>query len=199
MKKADHAASVALMRRGIELFVAGIAAGAPDAPGARAMAGTPARVASAWSRDLLAGYRQDPAAILEPLAERTAARGLVAVRDIAFTSICMHHLLPFEGKAHVAYAPDGRFAGLSRVARRVVCLARRLQLQELRGAQIAEAIQEHLQPLGAACVLEAGHACVAARGARKTGSRIVTAAFTGEFKSSAARRREVLAILRSSG
>jgi GTP cyclohydrolase I len=186
------------MRRGIVLFVSGIAAGAPDAPGARAMAGTPARVAAAWSRDLLSGYRQDPATILAPLAERSS-RGLVAVRDIGFTSVCMHHLLPFEGKAHVAYAPDGRIAGLSRIARLVDCLARRLQLQEHLGSQIAGAIQESLRPLGAACLIEASHACVAARAARKTGSRIVTAAFTGEFLSSSARRREVLAILRSSG
>lgn len=198
MKQPDRAASVSLMRRGIELFVAGIAAGAVDAPGARAMAGTPARVAAAWSRDLLAGYSQDPAAILAPLDERSS-KGLVAVRDISFTSICMHHLLPFQGKAHVAYAPNGRIVGLSRLARLVDCLSRRLQLQELLGNQIAEAIQKHLEPLGAACLLEASHACVGARGARKTGSRIVTAAFAGEFRTSAARRREVLAILRSSG
>lgn len=186
------------MRQGIALFVRGIAAGNPGAPGARAMAGTPARVASAWSRDLLAGYRQDPASILVPLASRSS-RGLVAVRDIPFTSICMHHLLPFQGKAHVAYAPDGRIAGLSAITRLVDCFSRRLQLQEILSAGIVDAIQEHLKPLGAACVLEASHACVVARGARRTGSHVVTAAFTGAFRASAVRRKEVLAILRSSG
>ena len=196
-KRQRAADSLPLLRRGIDLFVKGITA-FPGAPGAREMAGTPARVASAWSRDLLAGYNQDPAVILRPLAARSP-RGLVAVRDIAFTSICMHHLLPFQGKAHVAYAPDGRIAGLSALARLVDCFARRLQLQELLSSRIAEAIQEHLEPLGAACVLEASHACVVARGARKPGTQIVTAAFTGEFRKSATRRREVLAILRSSG
>lgn len=185
-----------LMRRGVATFLEGVraAAGRVPAGGRLRLGAVPARVARAWRDDLLSGYRQDPAEVLRPLPARSAEH-LIAVRDIEFTSICMHHLLPFTGRVHVAYAPSGRITGLSRIGRLVDCLSRRLQLQEHLTRQIAAALQTHLRPAGAACVVEASHSCVTMRGARKTRSTIVTAAFTGVFRSSAARRREALAIL----
>jgi len=189
--------AAALMKKGLGLFVEGIATAAAAAPGggrAPSLRGAPARVTAAWMDDLLAGYRQDPAAILSPMAKK--GKDLVAVRDITFTSICQHHLLPFQGRAHVAYLPKGRITGLSRLGRLVDCLSRRLQLQESLTRQIADALQTHLEPAGAVCILEAAHACVTTRGARKQESRTVTAAYTGVFRSSAARRREVLQVLR---
>ncbi len=182
------------MRRGIALFVEGIGRTTGAAGTPKGLAGAPRRIARAWTTDLLAGYRQDPAAILAAMRTR-APRDLVAVRDIAFSSVCMHHLLPFHGRAHLAYAPDGRITGLSRLGRLVDCLSRRLQIQESLTRQIVDALQNHLAPRGAACVLEATHTCVTTRGARKSGSRIVTTAFTGTWARSPAARREVLALL----
>ncbi len=203
------------MRRGLTIFLEGLrleglrleglrsqglrseglraASGPARAPG-EGVAALSARVAKAWREDLLAGYRQDPSTILRPLRTRSA-EDLVAVREIEFSSICMHHLLPFHGRVHVAYAPAGRITGLSRLGRLVDCLSRRLQLQETLTRQIADAIQEHLSPEGAACLIEATHTCMAMRGARRSHSRIVTAAFTGIFRRSPARRREILAML----
>jgi len=151
-------------------------------------------VARAWRDELLAGYASDPAKILRPLSARST-EDLIAVRDIEFTSVCQHHLMPFVGRVHIAYAPDGRITGLSSLGRLVDCLSRRLQLQEALTRQIADAIQTHLRPAGAVCVVEASHTCMTTRGSRKTGSRIVTAAFTGSFRRSAASRREVLTLL----
>lgn len=178
----------------METFLEGIDALAGSRSAGPARGRAAARVARAWREDLLSGYREDPAAILTPLRARGAVP-LVAVKGIAFTSICRHHLLPFQGLAHIAYVPSGRIAGLSRLPRLVGCLSRRLQLQESLTREIAEALQEHLAPEGAACVLEATHGCVSARGSRPRAT-IVTAAFTGSLLRSAARRREVLALLR---
>ena len=183
------------MRRGLALFLAGVRETASlHGDGAGSLAGIPARVARAWRDELLSGYRQDPADLLAPIAARAGA-GLVAARGIPFSSICRHHLMPFQGVCHLAYWPDGRIAGLSRLGRLVDCLSRRLQLQEVLTRQIADAIQEHLRPQGAACVMEATHTCMTARGSRKAGSRIVTAAFTGAFLRRGAGRREVLSLL----
>lgn len=183
------------MKEGVALFLAGIAEIAGAARGGHVpVARTAARVAKAWRDDLLSGYRLDPAAILAPI-EAPDTRDIVAVRDIEFSSVCRHHLLPFEGRAHVAYIPAGRITGLSRLGRLVDCLSRRLQLQEGLTREIADALQRELAPSGAACVVEASHTCMTVRGSRKAGSRIVTAAFTGVFRKSAARRRVVLAVL----
>ncbi len=152
-----------------------------------------ARVAQTWQRELLSGYRQEPESVIRPLRARVQ-EDLVAVRGIEFASICRHHLLPFFGSAHIAYAPDGKITGLSRLGRLVDCLSRRLQLQETLTRQIVEALQAGLRPRGAACVVEATHTCMTMRRGRKSSSRIVTAAFSGSARRNADLRRELMAL-----
>ena len=164
------------MARAIEDFLD--ASGAPV--GAADRAKTPMRVAEAWTADLLGGYALDPVAELtsEPVA---SGGGLVVVRDIAFHSTCVHHLLPFVGRAHVAYLPARRLAGLSKIARVVDLLARRLQIQERLTDGIVDALERALGPAGAACIVEAEHMCVACRGVRKPGVRMITSRFAGRL------------------
>jgi len=155
---------------------------------------TPGRVARAWRDDLLAGYREDPARILVPLrAERS--RDLVALREIDFVSTCAHHLLPFHGKVHLAYLPGGRITGLSRLPKLVRCLSRRLQIQEDLTRQIVQAIDRHLAPEGAACVIEAVHLCMIARGGRGSTGTVLTAAVSGVFERSGREKASILALL----
>lgn len=182
-----------LMRRGIGTFLEGIEA-ATKRPGRIARVAVSRRVAAAWHDDLLAGYQQDPARILSSL-KTASSEHVVAARDIEFTSICQDHLLPFQGRVHIAYAPSGRITGLSRLGRLVDCLSRRLQLQESLTREIADAVQEHLSPAGAACLIEANHLCMALKGAHRGRSLITTAAFTGVYRKDASRRREVMAVL----
>jgi GTP cyclohydrolase I len=162
------------------------------------LARTPARVARAWKDDLLAGYREDPAEILSPLPAGEA-RDLVAVTGIDFVSTCAHHLLPFHGKVHVAYLPDGRITGISRIGSLVACLSRRLQIQEALTREIVEAIRESLRPLGAACRIEAVHLCMSARGHRSSPGAVVTIALAGCFESDRRLRAEALAVLGTAG
>jgi GTP cyclohydrolase I len=158
---------------------------------ARDLRRTPARVAEAWSAEILSGYRADPGRILATSFPAREA-GMVVVRDIPFVSVCVHHLLPFHGTAHVAYLPDGRLVGLSKVARAVEALARRLQLQERLTRQVVEALDRALRPRGVACRLEAEHLCMTIRGARTSGSRVVTSAYSGVFDRRPALRAEFL-------
>ena len=120
---------------------------------------------------------------------------MVLLRDIEFHSLCEHHLLPFTGKAHVAYLPDGKVVGLSKLARLVEGYARRPQVQERLTTQIADALMEELSPIGAACIIEATHTCMTIRGAKKPGSIMVTSALRGIFKENPASRSEVLALM----
>lgn len=152
------------------------------------------RVAEAWSEDLLAGYRVDAAALVEPLPAE-GERGLVLARNIEFTSFCVHHLLPFSGVAHLAYLPGDSITGLSKLARLVDALARRLQIQERLTGELVSILDARLQPQGAAAVVEAEHLCMTARGIRSRGSRVVTTAWSGRFESSADERRALLAML----
>lgn len=144
---------------------------------------TPARVAR-MLEELTAGYAEDPREHLDKtFAEEGSA--LVVERDISFSSTCEHHLMPFFGRVHIAYVPDGKVAGLSKLARTVEVFARRLQLQERMNAEIADAIFTHLAPKGVAVVVEAEHTCMTARGVRKAGSSTVTYAVRGEMDPSA--------------
>ena len=154
---------------------------------------TPARVARAWSEDLIRGYGTDPAAELTYTRAPEAA-GVVLVRDVPFTSVCVHHLLPSFGKAHVAYLPAERLAGLSKIARLVEAFARRLQIQERLTEQILGALQRGLEPKGAFVLLDAEHTCMTLRGTRKEGSRLVTLAGSGIYERPEG-RREVLELL----
>jgi len=157
----------------------------------RDMRSTPRRMADAWSTEIVSGYRADPGRILARTIP-ASDHDMVVVRDIPFTAVCVHHLLPFFGTAHVAYVPGDRLVGLSKITRAVDALARRLQLQERLTRQVVEALARALRPLGAACTMEAEHLCMTIRGARKKGTRVVTAAYTGAFRSSPALRAEFL-------
>ena len=141
---------------------------------------TPLRVAKAWSY-MTKGYHEDPIAILRSAMFKEEYRQMVLVKDIEIFSVCEHHMLPFVGKAHVAYIPNGQITGLSKIARVVDCFARRLQVQERLTVQIRDSIQEALNPLGVAVVIEASHMCMQMRGVEKQDSATTTSAFTGIF------------------
>ena len=141
---------------------------------------TPERVGKAM-QFLTQGYGQDPEAILRSALFEEDYRQMVVVKDIPFYSLCEHHLLPFFGKAHVAYIPNGKITGLSKVARVVDVFARRLQVQERMTTQIKECIQNTLNPLGVMVVIEAEHLCMQMRGVQKSGAVTTTSDFTGAF------------------
>jgi GTP cyclohydrolase I len=158
---------------------------------------TPKRVAKAYQNELLVGYRMDPKEI------RVTCFGskndqMVILRDIEFYSTCSHHLLPFVGKAHIAYIPNGKVVGLSKLARLLECFSRRLQLQERITDQVADALMEHLKPLGAACILEAQHMCMSARGVGKQNAKMVTSAVRGAFREQEATRAEFMTLCQRS-
>ncbi len=155
---------------------------------------SPARVAKAWCEDLVRGYDVDPDAELT-WTEVAEAGGLVVVRDVSFASICVHHLLPFAGLAHVAYLPGRRLAGLSKVGRVIEAHARRLQIQERLTASIAGTLERVLEPQGVVVVLEAEHTCMTLRGARKERSRLLTVVARGLYESDPGARREILDLL----
>lgn len=151
----------------------------PDA-GREGLVRTPLRVAKVLL-DFTGGYYIDPAAILKSAMFKEDYSQMVIVKDIDFYSLCEHHMLPFYGKAHVAYIPNGYITGLSKIARVVDVFARRLQVQERMTLQIKECIQETLQPLGVMVVIEASHICMQMRGAEKPNSVTTTSDFTGAF------------------
>ncbi len=153
-----------------------------DDPDREGLKDTPRRVAKAY-REMFGGYGQDPAQELGRTFEEVAGYDdLVLVKDISFHSHCEHHMVPIIGKAHVAYLPDGRVLGLSKIARVVDIFAHRLQTQEALTAQIAAVIQDVLNPRGVAVMIEAEHMCMAMRGIRKQGSTTLTSTFTGIFR-----------------
>ena len=155
---------------------------------------TPERVAKAMAF-ITKGYNEDPIEIIRSAIFREEYKQMVLVKDIELYSICEHHLLPFYGKAHVAYIPDGYITGLSKVARVVECFARRLQVQERLTVQIRDCIQEALNPMGVAVVIEASHMCMQMRGVEKQGSATTTSAFTGTFLSDSRTREEFMTLI----
>jgi len=157
---------------------------------------TPERVAKALSF-LTRGYQSDPEEILRSAVFREEYRQMVIVKDIDIYSMCEHHMLPFHGKAHVAYIPDGYITGLSKVARVVETYAARLQVQERLTTQIRNCIQENLKPLGVAVVIEAQHMCMQIRGVQKQNSVTTTSAFTGCFLSNLNTREEFMHLIAS--
>ena len=154
---------------------------------------TPKRVAKMYA-ELLAGMNHDPKEHLKSVF-REDYDEIVLLRDIPFYSICEHHLMPFIGKAHVAYLPDGQVLGVSKLARIVDCFARRLQVQERLTVQIADFLMDNLKPKGVAVVLEASHSCMTIRGIRKPNSAMVTSALRGIFKRDLRSRSEVLSLM----
>ena len=158
---------------------------------------TPSRVARACT-EIFAGLYEDPAKHLLKQFHEADHEEMVIVRDIPFTSMCEHHLLPFTGRAHVAYIPKkGRITGLSKLARCVEGYARRPQVQERMTSQIADAIMRSLEPLGALVVVEAEHMCMTARGIKKPGSLTITSAVRGSFQEDEKTRAEALALFKS--
>ena len=165
-------------------------------PGRDGLLATPDRVAAMYE-ELFSGLHDDPARHLE-VTFAAEHDEMVMVRDIPFASLCEHHLVPFLGKAHVAYIPgtDGRITGLSKLARLVDGFAHRLQVQERLTTQIAETLVDRLAPTGVVVVLEAEHLCMTMRGVKKPGARTVTSAVRGIFERDAAARAEAMAYIR---
>ncbi|MBR3485761.1 MAG: GTP cyclohydrolase I FolE [Bacteroidales bacterium] len=158
---------------------------------------TPLRVARSM-QFLTKGYQEDGAEILRSAMFREEYHQMVVVKDIELYSMCEHHMLPFYGKAHVAYIPDGWITGLSKLARVVETYARRLQVQERLTVQIRDCIQETLHPLGVAVVIEAAHMCMQVRGVQKQNSVTTTSAFTGTFLKDIRTRNEFMTLIGAS-
>ena len=153
-----------------------------DNPDREGLVDTPKRFVNAYE-EVFGGYKECPAEVLDrTFSEIDAYDDLVLVRDIPFYSHCEHHVMPFTGRAHIAYVPTGRVVGLSKIARLIAAYARRLQTQEHLTAQIATAINEILKPKGAAVMLEAEHTCMSMRGVAKPGSMTLTTKFSGSFE-----------------
>jgi GTP cyclohydrolase I len=167
-----------------------------DDPHREGLAGTPERVARAYE-EYFAGYHDDPVEILQRTFEEVDGYDeMVLLRDIRFESHCEHHMAPILGRVHIAYLPDHRVVGISKLARLVQVYAKRLQIQEKMTAQIAHTIQQVLQPLGVAVVIEAAHQCMTTRGVHKPGAALATSRMLGAFRDNPATRREFLAMLR---
>ena len=160
---------------------------------------TPARVARMYE-EIFSGLESNPEQHLKIFHEPQEHNELVLVRDIPLYAVCEHHLLPFGGKAHIAYIPDkGKIIGLSKFARIVDCFARRPQVQERLTAQIADFLYKNMEPLGVAVVIEAEHLCMTMRGARAAGATTMTSALRGSMRSDAKTRSEVMALLTGGG
>lgn len=187
----EYNSSVDLER--IEKAVLEILTAVGENPGREGLRDTPQRVARMYA-ELLAGMNQDPNEHLGSIFHEKYDE-IVLLRDIPFYSICEHHLMPFIGKAHVAYLPAGKVLGISKLARVVDSFARRLQLQERLTDQIADFLMQKLSPQGVAVVLEASHSCMTIRGIRKPGAVMVTSALRGIFKRDPRSRSEVLTLM----
>ena len=157
------------------------------------LAGTPDRVARMYE-EIFSGMEEDAGEHLQRVFTADHHE-MVVEKDICFYSTCEHHLMPFYGKAHIAYIPDGKVVGISKLARTVEVFARRLQIQEQMTAQIADAIMEHLKPLGVMVILEAEHLCMTMRGVRKPGSRTKTLVTRGLFAESQELRDQAFVLI----
>ena len=170
---------------------------AGDDPLREGLRGTPERVANAFD-EFFEGYAIDPLDLLERTFEEVEGYDeMVLLRDIRFESHCEHHMAPIIGRAHVAYMPDNRVVGISKLARVVEAYARRLQIQEKMTAQIANTVNEVLNPKGVAVVIEATHHCMTTRGVHKPGTSMVTSRMLGMFRTNASTRREFLSLVGS--
>lgn len=177
------------IKQAIRLFIEGIGDD-PDRPGLRE---TPDRV---WRmcEELYAGLGVEPAGLIKVVAMQEHDE-IILVKDVPFYSTCEHHLLPFVGVCHVAYIPDKKITGLSKLVRVVEACARRLQIQERLTTQIAEAITKSLKPKGVMVVMEAEHLCITMRGVKKPGSRMITSVVRGVFRTNAKTRAEAMALI----
>ncbi|AVM76045.1 GTP cyclohydrolase I FolE [Magnetospirillum gryphiswaldense] len=169
---------------------------AGDDPDREGLVATPDRVVRSYE-EFFAGYDQDPVEMLQRTFEETDGYDeMVILRDITLESHCEHHMVPIVGKAHVAYLPDRRVVGISKLARVVEVFSKRLQIQEKLTAQIANTINEVLQPKGVAVIIEAAHQCMTTRGVHKPGVTMVTSRMLGVFRENAATRKEFMSLIR---
>ena len=172
---------------------------AGDDPTREGLLDTPARVVRAYE-EFFAGYLEDPVQILSrTFSEVDGYDEMIVMNDIRFESHCEHHMVPIIGKAHVAYLPDRRVVGISKLARLVDIYARRLQIQEKMTVQIADTLNDVLEPKGVAVVIEAAHQCMTTRGVHKPGATLVTSRMLGAFRSNSTTRREFLAMIGRTG
>lgn len=178
----------------IEPAVAAMLAELGEDPDREGLRETPARVARSM-RFLTRGYDQDPTAIIGGALFKEDYEEMIVMKDIDFFSLCEHHLLPFFGKAHVAYIPAGRIVGISKIARLVEVFARRLQVQERLTKQVAQTMMEQLKPAGVAVVVEAEHLCMRMRGVEKQNSVVVSSAVLGVFRTSQETREEFMSLV----
>jgi len=179
------------IEKGVRLIIEGIGED-PERPGLKS---TPQRVAEMYE-EIFSGIAADTAELLKPMAGESHDE-MVMLRDIPFYSICEHHLVPFFGKAHIAYIPGaGKIVGISSLARALEVLAKRPQVQERLTAQFADLIVTRLKPKGAMVVIDAEHLCMSMRGVKKPGSRVVTSAVRGTFRTKETTRMEMLELLR---
>lgn len=194
-KSAKAAASRRPARAEAEAAVRTLIRWAGDDPTREGLLDTPARVARAYE-EFFAGYREDPADILARTFEEIEGYDeMIVLKDVRFESYCEHHMVPIIGKAHVAYLPRHRVVGISKLARLVDAYGKRLQIQEKMTVQIADTLQEVLQPKGVAVMIEATHQCMTTRGVHKPGVAMVTSRMLGAFREDPATRREFLAII----
>ncbi len=177
----------------IERAVREILAAVGEDPDREGLLETPARVARMY-RELLSGLHEDPRVHLRKFFTEKYDE-VVVVRDISFNSLCEHHMLPFIGKAHIGYLPNGKVIGLSKLARLVEVISKRPQVQERMTETIADLLEEELDVRGVAVVVEASHSCMTMRGIRKPGSLCVTSAMRGKFRESATTRAEVMHLM----
>jgi GTP cyclohydrolase I len=178
----------------LETAVAAILCALDPDPGREGLERTPARVARALAY-MTRGYREDPKTVINDALFVEQYSEMIVVRDIDFYSLCEHHILPFFGKAHVAYLPRNHIVGISKLARLVEVYARRLQVQERMTTQIAQTVEQHLKPLGVAVVLEAEHLCMRMRGVEKQNSFVVTSAMLGGFRTNQETRAEFMNLI----
>jgi len=178
----------------LELHVAAILRAIDPDAGREGLARTPRRVAKALEF-LTRGYRQDPRTVVGEALFTEQYSEMILMKDIDFFSLCEHHILPFFGKAHVAYIPGHKIVGISKLARLVEVYARRLQVQERMTTQIANTLQEQLEPQGVAVVLQAEHLCMRMRGVEKQNSYVVTSALLGAFQANQKTREEFMMLV----
>ena len=177
------------VREGVKMILEGVG----EDPGREGLINTPDRVARMYE-ELFSGMSESSSEVLDTVFHEDYDE-VVLLKDIEFSSVCEHHLMPFTGKAHVAYLPDGKIVGLSKLARAVEHFAKRPQVQERLTAQIADLISKTLEPKGVAVVLEATHTCMTMRGVKKPGSVMTTSAMRGLIRENLATRNEVLGLI----
>ena len=180
------------IEEGVRLILEGIG----EDPGREGLKDTPRRVADMY-REVFAGLHEDPEAVVDAVFD-VGHDEMIMVRDIEFSAFCEHHLVPFTGKAHVAYVPgeDGRITGLSKLARLVDVLAKRPQVQEKLTTEVADVLERTLKPRGVFVVIEAEHLCMSMRGVKKPGAETVTSAVRGVFRNDPRTRAEAMGLIR---